>query len=78
MHLRYHISMPLQPERYRPLAPDLSNRFGGGDNKVSVEPASQLPDFSGPLQLGRRQPFSLFIPYHHRLAAQLINIFVGL
>lgn len=30
------------------------------------------------MQLGRREPFSLFIPRHRKLAARLIDIFMGL
>jgi hypothetical protein len=54
----------------------LANRFGG-DEKIPVKKIS-LPDLSIPLQLGRRDNFSLFVPHHHKIAARLVSIFLGL
>ena len=30
-----------------------------------------------PMQIGRREPFSLFIPKHRKIASKLIDIFMG-
>jgi len=60
------------------MAPAIVNRFADDtESKVPVKQIS-LPDLSVPLQLGRREPFSLFIPKHRKLAARLIDIFLGL
>ncbi|XP_046834983.1 phenoloxidase 1-like [Vespa crabro] len=66
------------PDQYRPAAVDIFNRFGEtADSKISVKQIS-LPDLTIPLQLGRREPFSLFIPAHRKVAARLIDIFMGM
>lgn len=67
----------MQADRYRPIAADLSNRFGGSE-KIAVNRIPQLPDFSVPLELGRQENFSVFIPRHRKLASRLIEIFMGL
>lgn len=67
----------LQPENRQPMAPEVFNRFAD-DTKTRVQVKQiSLPDLSVPLQLGRREPFSLFIPKHRKLAARLIDIFLG-
>uniref|UniRef100_A0A1B6MSZ9 Tyrosinase copper-binding domain-containing protein n=1 Tax=Graphocephala atropunctata TaxID=36148 RepID=A0A1B6MSZ9_9HEMI len=64
-------------ERYRPLQDELNNRFGGDTKEhISVKPI-QIPDLSLPLQLGRQENFSLFIPYHRRMASALIDAFMS-
>ncbi|KAF6200526.1 hypothetical protein GE061_004969 [Apolygus lucorum] len=63
-------------ERYRPLKNDLEQRFGA-DERIPVKTIS-LPDLSLPLQLGRREQFSLFLPHHRKMAARLIDIFMGM
>lgn len=69
--------MDLQPENRQQMAPEVFNRFTEDTaSKVRVKQIS-LPDLSVPLQLGRREPFSLFIPKHRKLAARLIDIFLG-
>lgn len=68
----------LQPDNRQPVAALIANRFADDtESKVPVKEIS-LPDLSIPLQLGRREPFSLFIPKHRKLAARLIDIFLGL
>ncbi|XP_073975570.1 phenoloxidase 2-like [Rhodnius prolixus] len=64
-------------DRYKPLGPEgLLSRFGG-DQKIPVKKIT-LPDLSLPLQVGRRENFSLFLPYHRKCAARLIEIFMGM
>ncbi|XP_018311115.1 phenoloxidase 2 [Mycetomoellerius zeteki] len=66
------------PESRQQMAPAIVNRFADDtSSKVPVKQIS-LPDLSVPLQLGRREPFSLFIPKHRKLAARLIDIFLGM
>lgn len=64
-----------QVERYRPLKDDLASRFGT-EERIAVKTIT-LPDLSLPLQLGRRENFSLFLPHHKKMAARLIEIFMG-
>lgn len=60
------------------MATQVFNRFGDdAESKFPVK-AITLPDLSIPMQLGRRQPFSLFIPAHRKIAARLIDIFMGI
>jgi hypothetical protein len=60
------------------MAPEVLNRFADDTaSSISVKQIS-LPDLSIPMQLGRREPFSLFIPKHRKIAARLIDIFLGL
>ncbi|KAK7790028.1 hypothetical protein R5R35_006635 [Gryllus longicercus] len=64
------------PRRYQNKATELSNRFAGG---TTIEvPAINVPDISLPMQLGRREHFSMFIPYHRRMARRLVEIFMGM
>ncbi|KOC58852.1 Phenoloxidase subunit A3 [Habropoda laboriosa] len=66
------------PDRYRPVATQVFNRFGDdADTKLQVKQIT-LPDLSIPMQLERHQAFSLFIPSHRKGAARLINIFMGM
>ncbi|KAK9869376.1 hypothetical protein WA026_003133, partial [Henosepilachna vigintioctopunctata] len=64
-------------DRYKPIGPTLSDRF-----KVEAEEEVEVKDIPLPnlgeiTTLGRHENFSLFIPRHRRLAAELINIFLG-
>ncbi|XP_024083052.1 uncharacterized protein LOC106673564 [Cimex lectularius] len=63
-------------DRYKPLKDTLTDRFGGGE-RIPVKKIT-LPDLSLPLQLKRRDNFSLFIPHHRKMAARLITIFMGM
>ncbi|XP_031828652.2 phenoloxidase subunit A3 [Nomia melanderi] len=66
------------PDRYRPVATQVFNRFGDeADSKIQVKQIS-LPDLTVPMQLGRHDSFSLFIPAHRKLAGRLIDIFLGM
>lgn len=77
MGTNFVVSTNLQPENRQPVGPEVISRFSGeADSKVEVKQIS-LPDLSIPLQLGRREPFSLFIPKHRKIAARLIDIFMG-
>ncbi|XP_046607726.1 phenoloxidase 1-like [Neodiprion virginianus] len=66
------------PERYHDVAADVMNRFADAtDSKIPICQIT-LPDLSIPLRLGRREPFSLFIPFHRKMAARLIEIFMDM
>ncbi|XP_015123559.1 phenoloxidase 1 [Diachasma alloeum] len=65
-------------DRYRPVAGSIFNRFNDAtESKIPVKEIS-IPDLRIPLQLGRREPFSLFIPAHRKMAGRLIDIFLGM
>lgn len=63
-------------DRYKPLANDLQNRFPG-DVTVPITKLNNIPDLSIPLALSRSTPFSLFNPYHSKIASKLIEILMG-
>jgi len=75
--LNFNFFFSLKPDNRQQMAPEVFNRFA--DDTASKVPVKQisLPDLSIPLQLGRREPFSLFIPKHRKIAARLIDIFLG-
>nr|BBM95985.1 tyrosinase 2 [Plautia stali] len=64
-------------DRFKPLGSGLTDRVGGGAKKITVKKIS-LPDLSLPMQLDRRAKFSLFIPSHRKMAARLIEVFMGM
>ncbi|XP_055691212.1 phenoloxidase 2-like [Lutzomyia longipalpis] len=65
-------------DQYRPLGAELQNRFGEmADDRIPVKNIS-LPDLKFPMGLKRHEQFSLFIPYHVKMAARLIDIFMGM
>ncbi|XP_026465404.1 phenoloxidase 2-like [Ctenocephalides felis] len=65
-------------DKYKDIGAALQNRFGEeAGNRVPVRNIS-VPDLSVPMQLGRRENFSLFIPKHRMIAGRLIDIFMGL
>ncbi|KAJ8880364.1 hypothetical protein PR048_016833 [Dryococelus australis] len=55
-----------------------SPRFGEEVTQHIKVPQVSLPDLSIPEQLGRRQHFSLFLPYHRYMASKLVSAFMGL
>ncbi|KAK9503580.1 hypothetical protein O3M35_010109 [Rhynocoris fuscipes] len=55
---------------------ELFNKFGGQE-RIRVKQIA-LPDLSIPLQVGRRDNFSLFLPFHRRCAAKLVEILMGM
>ena len=64
-------------DRYQLIGADLQNRFGESSmQRIPVKNIS-VPDLRIPMTLGRQDPFSLFIPKHRKIAARLIDIFMG-
>lgn len=62
-------------DRYKTVGTEVTNRFGEGE-RIPVKNIS-IPNLSIPMSLGRDEPFSLFVPRHRRIAARLIDIFMG-
>lgn len=60
------------------MAQRILSRFG--NDALSTVPIKQIaiPDLSVPLSLGRREPFSLFIPRHRKCATHLAELFLGM
>ncbi|XP_054279415.1 phenoloxidase 2-like [Macrosteles quadrilineatus] len=64
-------------DRYKPLQDELNNRFGEETKERIQIKKINIPDLSLPQSLGRQDNFSLFIPYHRRMAAALIDAFMS-
>lgn len=64
--------------RYKPLGVSLTSRFGDEANEKIPVRKIKLPNTSRLENLGRREPFSLFIPEHRELAALCIDIMMGM
>ncbi|XP_058460053.1 phenoloxidase 8-like [Malaya genurostris] len=63
-------------DRYRPLGIDLQTRFGDNvDVKIPVRDVG-IPDIAFAEVIDRRGAFSVFIPKHRQIAAQLIELFM--
>lgn len=66
------------PDRYRSVATEVLTRYNDDTKKKVRVKNISIPDLSVPMQLGRREAFSLFLKYHRTLAARLIDIFINL
>ncbi|XP_076646001.1 phenoloxidase 1-like [Halictus rubicundus] len=74
----FNIPKDYLSDRYRPVATQIFNRFSDEtESKLQVKQIT-LPDLKFPMQLGRREPFSIFIPSHRKYAGRLIDIFMGM
>lgn len=67
----------LQTDRFQPLQEQLTDRFANDTKTHITVKKIKIPDLSLPLSLGRQENFSLFIPFHRRMAAALIDTFMG-
>lgn len=64
-------------EKYQPIGSEIQSRFGDeADVRIPVQNIAQ-PNLRIAMQLGRQENFSLFIPKHRKIAASLIDIFMG-
>jgi hypothetical protein len=62
---------------YKNIGTEVQSRFGDdAGSKIPVQNISQ-PDLRIPMQLGRQENFSLWIPKHRKIAGRLIDIFMG-
>nr|WGN96288.1 setae polypeptide [Ochrogaster lunifer] len=66
------------PEKYKSVTSTLSNRFGGDAGRTIPVKNIALPNLKLPLQLPYNDHFSLFVPKHRVMAANLIDIFMGM
>ncbi|KAE8573783.1 Putative prophenoloxidase [Halyomorpha halys] len=66
-----------QANRYKRLGKAFLDRLKGKAKKIALRKII-LPNLSIPMELGRRDNFSLFDPHHRTLAAKLIDIFAGI
>lgn len=71
------IHLCLQTDRYAPLQDQLENKFGEDTKEHIPVKRINIPDLTVPLGLGRQENFSLFIPWHRRMASALIDIFMS-
>lgn len=56
----------------------ITSRFGENSlERIPVGANISIPNLSVPMQLDRKEQFSLFIPRHRKIAGHLINIFMG-
>lgn len=59
--------------------PGVTDRFGEpGGERVEVKSNISMPNLRNIMALKRDENFSLFIPRHRDLAAQLVHIFIGI
>ncbi|XP_068086719.1 phenoloxidase 1 [Anabrus simplex] len=80
-HIIFDIPAEYYSSRYLPMATELMNRFGPTSmpNATAIRvPRIEIPDLSFPMELGRREPFSPFIPYHRQMAHRLVEVFMGM
>lgn len=64
-------------EKYQPIGTEVQSRFGDdADRRIPVQNIA-TPDLRLIMQLGRQENFSHFIPKHRKIAAKLIDLFMG-
>ncbi|KAE8573958.1 Putative prophenoloxidase [Halyomorpha halys] len=73
----FDIPVEYLTDRFKPLGQAFIDRMRGKAKKIPLKKIT-LPDLSIPMELGRREFFSLFDPHHRTLAAKLIDIFAGI
>lgn len=74
---RFDVPNSLLADKYKNNV-DIENRFGDSNEVIPVRANISIPNLRIPMELGRDEHFSLFIPRHRRSASHLINIFMGL
>lgn len=73
----FDVPHKLLTDRYKNDA-TITSRFGENSAEhIPVRANISIPNLSVPMQLDRKEQFSLFIPRHRKIAAHLINIFMG-
>lgn len=66
------------PDRFRDIGTEVQNKFSElATERIPVRDDISIPDLKSAFSLGRHEQFSLFIPRHQRLAAELIDIFMS-
>lgn len=73
----FDVPNSLLTDRYKN-GPDVTSRFGDNSSEhIPVRANITIPNLKVPMSLDRKEQFSLFIPRHRRIAAHLVNIFMG-
>ncbi|XP_068623411.1 phenoloxidase subunit 1-like [Battus philenor] len=65
------------PDKYKTISNTLANRFGSEGKTIPVNQIP-LPNLKLPMELPFHEQFSLFVPKHRKMAAKLIDIFMGM
>lgn len=75
---KFDVPNQLLSDRYKG-SPEIQERWGeNAGERIPVRANISIPNLKVPMSLDRKEQFSLFIPRHRRIAAHLINIFMGL
>lgn len=80
-NVKFDVPSNLLSDRYkgRPDVTVIQDRFGDTPSeRIAVTANVSIPNLSIAMSLGRDEPFSLFIPRHKTIAANLIDIFLGM
>ncbi|CAG9825512.1 unnamed protein product [Phaedon cochleariae] len=75
---QFNVPTEYLKDEYQSIGSQIVNRFGeDAGEKINVNQIS-LPSLGEIVNLPRDENFTLFIPYHRRLAGRLIDIFLGM
>lgn len=75
---KFQVPASLLTDRYKN-SPEIQDRFAADASiQIPVRANITIPNLKVPMSLDRKEQFSLFIPRHRRIAAHLINIFMGI
>ncbi|KAK4878033.1 hypothetical protein RN001_010539 [Aquatica leii] len=77
-HAIFRIPQSYLPDRYKPLGMQLTEQFEDEVEETVHIKEIKLPDLGDVLHLDRNGHFSLFVPWHQQLAADLIQTFMGM
>ncbi|KAF5280176.1 hypothetical protein FQR65_LT15039 [Abscondita terminalis] len=72
----FRVPQSYLPDRYKPLGMQLSQIFDDEVEETIYIKEIELPDVGELLKLDRNGHFSLFVPWHQELAADLITKFI--
>lgn len=65
-------------DKYKPIGNEIQSRFGeDAGMRIPVKNFAKTPDLTIPMQLGRQDNFSLFMPSHRKMSSRLIDIFMA-
>ncbi|KAK3918238.1 Phenoloxidase 2 [Frankliniella fusca] len=64
-------------DRQKELGTEVISRFGEKAERIPVQRIN-LPDLRFAARIGKRAPFSLFLPEHRQIAGKLIQVFLGM
>jgi tyrosinase len=64
-------------ERFQSIGPELQSRFGDDAGERVTVQNTNVPNLNVPMQLGKQENFSLFVPRHRKLASALTDVFLS-